>query len=58
MVDFGHDMLVTMVASQGKVEADLWVKTYSLRYKKDGGQWNWFYNTTKVGKTKTDHNCN
>jgi hypothetical protein len=48
MVDFGHDMYVTQVATQGKQELNFWVKTYYLRYRKNGVNWLWFYKDGKV----------
>jgi hypothetical protein len=48
MVDFSQDMYVTQVATQGKQELDFWVKTYYLLYRKNGGNWQWFYKDRKV----------
>ena len=35
-VDFGVETLVTRIATQGRQDADQWVKEYTLRYSTDG----------------------
>lgn len=53
-VDFGVETVITRIATQGRQDADQWVKEYTLRYSTDGS---YFKHYQPFGYTKVTF-CN
>ena len=53
-VDFGVETQVTRIATQGRQDANQWVKEYTLRYSTDGS---YFQQYQPTGFTKVSLSC-
>lgn len=49
-VDFRHNVKITRIATQGRQDADQWVRRYTLSYSADGGSMFQTYQENSVNK--------